>query len=86
MRIMTHPDKLKKPGMTDAEQAQIDARAARVGQAVDLLKDPRKVSATTLPLEKSTDLFFYSVWIMIWKWAFDSIVTWLVCVLVTARW
>ena len=44
MRIKKHPDRLKKPGMSPEEEAEIDAAAAAVGQASDILKDPKQVS------------------------------------------
>lgn len=39
-RVEVHPDKLKKPGMSDSERAKIDAAAAEVGQAADVLSNP----------------------------------------------
>ena len=36
-RVEVHPDKLKKEGMSDSECAEIDAAAAKVGQAADVL-------------------------------------------------
>ena len=39
MRIETHPDKLKTPGMSAREEKKIDERAASVGQAADVLMD-----------------------------------------------
>ena len=39
MRIETHPDKLKTPGMSAREEKKIDERAAGVGQAADVLMD-----------------------------------------------
>lgn len=44
MRIRTHPDRLKKEGMSDGEKAKINERAAKVGQAADVLSDPKQVS------------------------------------------
>ena len=44
MRIKTHPDKLKKFCVSPEEEADIDAAAAAVGQAADVLKDPEQVS------------------------------------------
>lgn len=44
MRVKTHPDKLKKEGMSDEEKAKIDEDAAKVGQAADILSDPAQVS------------------------------------------
>ena len=44
MRVKCHPDKMKKPGMSDKELAEIDAKAAQVGQAADTLSDPNAVS------------------------------------------
>ena len=44
MRIKTHPDRLKKEGMSDEEKAKIDEAAAKVGQAADILSDPAQVS------------------------------------------
>ncbi len=39
MRVSSHPDKLKKPEMSESELKQIDERAALVGQAADVLQD-----------------------------------------------
>lgn len=41
-RIEVHPDKLKKPGMTDKELEKIDQTAMQVGRAADILLDPEK--------------------------------------------
>ncbi|KAI4188804.1 MAG: hypothetical protein LQ348_003883 [Seirophora lacunosa] len=41
-RIEVHPDKVKKPGMTDEELRRIDEIAKEVGQAADILSDPIK--------------------------------------------
>ncbi|KAI4128037.1 MAG: hypothetical protein LQ338_002928 [Usnochroma carphineum] len=41
-RIEVHPDKLKKPGMTDLELGKIDETAMEIGYAADLLLDPEK--------------------------------------------
>ncbi|KAL8933251.1 MAG: hypothetical protein Q9216_006452, partial [Gyalolechia sp. 2 TL-2023] len=41
-RIEVHPDKLKKPSMTDAELERIDQVAMQVGWAADVLLDPEK--------------------------------------------
>ncbi|KAI4162693.1 MAG: hypothetical protein LQ342_003739 [Letrouitia transgressa] len=41
-RIKTHPDKVKREGMTDIELAAIDTRAKAVGEAADVLGDERK--------------------------------------------
>ncbi|KAL8745206.1 MAG: hypothetical protein Q9190_002639 [Brigantiaea leucoxantha] len=41
-RIETHPDRLKRPGMSPDELAVIDALAKEVGGAADLLLDQRK--------------------------------------------
>lgn len=35
-RVEVHPDKLKRPGMSDSERDKIDAGAAQVGQAADV--------------------------------------------------
>lgn len=41
MRVKTHPDRLKRrEGLTDEEKRAIDAEAALVGQAADVLSDP----------------------------------------------
>ena len=41
MRIKTHPDRLKRQaGLTEEEKQAIDAEAAFVGQAADVLSDP----------------------------------------------
>lgn len=41
MRIKTHPDRLKRQeGLTDEQKRAIDAEAALVGQAADVLSDP----------------------------------------------
>lgn len=39
MRVSTHPDKLKKPGLSEKELRKIDERAAMVGQAADVLQN-----------------------------------------------
>jgi len=39
MRVTSHPDKLRKPGMSERELQKIDERAALVGQAADVLQD-----------------------------------------------
>ncbi|MCJ1340390.1 hypothetical protein MMC09_005684 [Bachmanniomyces sp. S44760] len=39
LRISMHPDKLIKEGTTDEEKADINEKAARVGQAADILGD-----------------------------------------------
>ncbi|KAK4698001.1 hypothetical protein P7C71_g166, partial [Lecanoromycetidae sp. Uapishka_2] len=39
-RVLSHPDKLKKPGMSSKELREIDDFAAAVGQAADVLTDP----------------------------------------------
>lgn len=44
MRIKVHPDKLIKPDTSKEEIAKINDVAARVGQAAEILLDPRKVS------------------------------------------
>lgn len=41
-RVEVHPDKLKKPGMSDSEQAKIDGEAAKVGEAADVLQNPQQ--------------------------------------------
>ncbi|KAL9041388.1 MAG: hypothetical protein Q9214_004127 [Letrouitia sp. 1 TL-2023] len=41
-RIETHPDRVKREGMTDMELAAIDTRAKDVGEAADVLGDERK--------------------------------------------
>lgn len=41
-RVKVHPDKLKKPGMTDEELRKIDQTAMQVGWAADILLDPDK--------------------------------------------
>lgn len=43
MRIKTHPDRLKKPDMSEEKQ-KIDAEASNIGQAADVLLDPEQVS------------------------------------------
>ena len=48
MRIKTHPDRLKKPDTLKKEAAKIDAKAAKVGQAADVLMNPVQVSVPTL--------------------------------------
>lgn len=44
-RFQTHPDKVKKSGMSSRELQEIDERAARVGQAADVLTDPEQKKA-----------------------------------------
>lgn len=39
-RVEVHPDRLKTREMSDAERANIDAAAAAVGQAADVLQNP----------------------------------------------
>ena len=41
-RIDTHPDKLKRPGMSPAEVSSIDEMAKLVGYAADVVSDPVK--------------------------------------------
>ena len=41
-RVEVHPDKLKKPGMSTSELAKIDDAAAKVGQAADVLQNPKQ--------------------------------------------
>lgn len=41
-RVEVHPDKWKNQGMSDSECAKIDAAAAKVGQAADILQDPEQ--------------------------------------------
>ena len=38
-RVATHPDKCKKPGMTEAQKMEIDEEAKRVGEAAVNLSD-----------------------------------------------
>ena len=45
MRVATHPDKLKKPGMSESQLKQIDERAAKVGEAAQILSDPKSKKA-----------------------------------------
>ena len=40
-RIEVHPDKCKKAGMSERELKDIDKKAARVGQAADVLTNPK---------------------------------------------
>lgn len=40
-RIETHPDKVKREGMTDTELAAIDASAKAIGEAADVLGDEK---------------------------------------------
>ena len=41
-RVEVHPDRLKKEGMDDSERAKIDAVAAKVGQAAEVLQNPEQ--------------------------------------------
>ena len=41
-RVEVHPDKLKRPGMSESEIEEIDAEAARVGEASDVLLNPEQ--------------------------------------------
>ena len=41
-RVEVHPDRLKNGGMSESERAEIDAAAAQVGQAADVLQDPEQ--------------------------------------------
>ena len=50
MRIKTHPDKLKKPEMSEEETSKIDLEAQQVGQAADVLMDAEQVSSNTCPI------------------------------------
>ena len=43
MRIKAHPDRLKKPGMTEEDLSRIDDEAGRVAHAAEVLMDPIKV-------------------------------------------
>ena len=47
MRIKTHPDKCKKPGMTEEELGAIDKMAGAVAHAAETLKDPISVREYT---------------------------------------
>ncbi|KAL8904016.1 MAG: hypothetical protein Q9171_007198 [Xanthocarpia ochracea] len=44
MRVKTHPDQVKRgnPNMTEEDMAKVTATAANVGEAADVLEDPRK--------------------------------------------
>ena len=50
-RIETHPDKLKKPGMTKAELNRIDETAKEVGGAAEILLNPAKRSQYNAEME-----------------------------------
>ncbi len=43
-RIKAHPDKNVSPGMSPEEVQNINDKAALIGQAADVLLDPKKVS------------------------------------------
>ncbi|KAL9010397.1 MAG: hypothetical protein Q9173_004661 [Seirophora scorigena] len=51
-RIEVHPDKVKKPNMTDKELRRIDEIAMEVGQAADILSDPVKRAKYDRELEQ----------------------------------
>ena len=58
-----HPDKLIKEGTTDEEKADINEKAARVGQAADILGDNAQVRVVVDMdvlnlLYRSTEVFF----------------------------
>lgn len=57
-RVEVHPDKLKEVGMSDSERADIDAAAAKVGQAADVLQDAE------LKLKYDRQMYAASPW----KW------------------
>ena len=57
-RIEVHPDRLKTPDMSDAERAKIDAAAAAIGQAADVLQSRVE--------KKEYDREYYAV--KGWKW------------------
>ena len=50
-RIEVHPDKLKKPGMSDEELLKIDEIAKQVGWAADILLDERRKAKYDRELE-----------------------------------
>ena len=41
-RVEVHPDRLKRPGMSESEMNEIDKMAARVGEASDVLLNPEQ--------------------------------------------
>ena len=42
MRVESHPDKLKKSGMSRSQKEEVDNWAAKIGQAADVLTDPHQ--------------------------------------------
>lgn len=44
MRVQVHPDKAKRPGMSESEIEKINEKAALVGQAADVLGDAKQKS------------------------------------------
>ena len=51
-RVKAHPDKNIRPDMSADEKQRINDEAARIGEAADILTDPRKVS-NSLPMQGS---------------------------------
>ncbi|KAL9126879.1 MAG: hypothetical protein Q9217_004137 [Psora testacea] len=57
-RIETHPDRLKKPGMSEAELSRIDETAKKVGMAAEVLKDEKTKREYDLLLSRMDGLSF----------------------------
>lgn len=45
MRVKVHPDRMNLADKTEEEKVKIQAEAAKVGQAADVLSDRKKVSS-----------------------------------------
>lgn len=48
MRVKVHPDRMNLVDKTEVEKVKIQAEAAKVGQAADVLSDRKKVSSDIL--------------------------------------
>lgn len=48
MRVKLHPDRMNLADKTEEDKVKIQAEAAKVGQAADVLSDRKKVSSDVL--------------------------------------
>lgn len=58
-RVKAHPDKNLRADMSADEKQRINDEAARIGQAADILMNPRKVS-DYLPVERLWYIYSYT--------------------------
>lgn len=54
MRIKVHPDRMNLAEKTEEEKQQIHEEATKVGQAGDVLSDPRRVSSSDRYVEEKS--------------------------------